>query len=36
MTQKSCEDTKIWYSQAKKTDYYKEIQDKYISFNKTN
>ena len=39
ITQKPCEDTKIWYNYANKTCYYKEIYDKYIkgkSFNKTN
>ena len=39
ITQKPCKDTRIWYNYANKTDYYKEIYDKYmknISFNKTN
>ena len=37
--QRQYEDIKIWYNYANKTDYYKEIYDKYmknISFNKTN
>ena len=39
ITQRQYEDIKIWYNYANKTDYYKEIYDKYmknIRFNKTN
>ena len=32
-THKPCKDTKIWYNYANKTNYYKEIFDKYMNIN---